>query len=162
MYSLENYADCYSEPEFRLVHMIPAMLCCGIGMFLYGHYTQIGASAYLCAFFQGMMMCGVLLGTISSISYALDAYRDSSNEIFIMNMFLKNFLFYGMSYVANDWVARSGPFEVLAVCGGTSVAVCAMALPIYIYGKRLRSFWSRHNLLVMFGMQTSTQMEMAG
>jgi hypothetical protein len=92
-------------------------------MFGYGHFTQVGASAYVCALFQGIMMAGVLFGTISSVSYALDAYRDSSNEIFIMNMLFKNFMFYGMSYVANDWVVRSGPFEVLAVCGGTSVAL---------------------------------------
>jgi hypothetical protein len=103
--------------------MALATVCCGVGMFGYGHFTQVGASAYVCALFQGIMMTGVLFGTISSISYALDAYRDSSNEIFIMNMFFKNFMFYGMSYVANDWVVRSGPFEVLAVCGGTSVGL---------------------------------------
>lgn len=68
-------------------------------------------------------MAGVLIGSISSISYALDAYRESSNELFIMNMLFKNFMFYGISYVANDWVVREGPFNVLAVCGGTSVAL---------------------------------------
>jgi hypothetical protein len=112
-----------SEPEFRLVHMILATIGVGVGMFGYGHFMQIGASAYVCALFQGIMMAGVLIGTIAPVSYALDAYRDSSNEIFIMNMLLKNFLFYGISYVANDWVVRGGPFEVLAVCGGTSVGL---------------------------------------
>jgi len=91
-----------SEPEFRLVHMILALICCGVGMFGYGHFTQVGAAATTCAVFQGIMMTGVLIGTISPVAYALDAYRDSSNEIFIMNMLFKNFLFYGMSYVAND------------------------------------------------------------
>ena len=57
------------------------------------------------------------------MSYALDAYRDASNEIFIMNMLLKNFLFFGISYVANDWVARDGPFAAFAVCGATSVGL---------------------------------------
>lgn len=112
-----------SEPEFRLGHMAIATVLCGIGMFGYGHFVQIGASAYVCALFQGIMMAGVLVGTISSVSYALDAYRESSNELFIMNMLFKNFMFYGISYVANDWVVRDGPFNVLAVCGGTSVAL---------------------------------------
>jgi hypothetical protein len=98
-----------------------ATVCVGIGMFGYGHFCQVGASAYVCAFFQGVMMCGVLVGTISPVSYALDAYRDASNEIFIMNMLLKNFLFYGISYVANNWVARDGPFAAFAVCGATSM-----------------------------------------
>jgi hypothetical protein len=140
--------------------MFLATIGCGVGMFGFGHFTQVGASAYVCALFQGIMMFGVLLGTISSISYALDAYRESSNEIFIMNMFFKNFMFWGMSYVANDWVVQSGPFEVLSVCGGTSVGLCALALPIYIYGKKLRSYWTRHNLLVKWGMQSTVQMEM--
>ena len=95
----------------------------GVGMFGYGHFTQVGASAYVCALFQGIMMCGVLIGTIAPVSYALDAYRDASNEIFIMNMLLKNFLFFGISYVANNWVASAGPFDAFAVCGGTSVAL---------------------------------------
>ena len=116
-----------SEPEFRLIHMIGATIGCGVGMFGYGHFVQIGASAYVCALFQGIMMCGVLIGTIAPVSYALDAYRDASNEIFIMNMFLKNFLFYGISYVANDWVARDGPFVVLAACGGSSVAIVCLS-----------------------------------
>ena len=103
--------------------MAIATVLCGIGMFGYGHFVQIGASAYVCALFQGIMMSGVLVGTISSVSYALDAYRESSNELFIMNMLFKNFMFYGISYVANDWVTRDGPFNVLAVCGGTSVAL---------------------------------------
>jgi hypothetical protein len=107
--------------------MIGATIGCGVGMFGYGHFVQQGASAYVCALFQGIMMCGVLIGTIAPVSYALDAYREASNEIFIMNMFLKNFLFYGISYVANDWVARDGPFVVLAACGGSSVAiVCSL------------------------------------
>jgi hypothetical protein len=103
--------------------MILATICVGVGMFGYGHFTQIGASAYVCATMQGIMMAGVLLGTISPISYALDAYRDASNEIFIMNMLFKNFLFYGMSYVANNWIASNGPFQLFSVCGGTSIGI---------------------------------------
>ena len=95
----------------------------GVGMIGYGHFCQVGASAYVCALFQGIMMFGVLVGTIAPVSYALDAYRDASNEIFIMNMLLKNFLFFGISYVANNWVANSGPFDAFAVCGGTSMAL---------------------------------------
>jgi hypothetical protein len=94
-------------------------------MFGYGHFLQIGENAYVCALFQGIMMFGVLIGTIAGNAYGLDAYRDSSNEIFVMNMLLKNFLFFGISYVANNWVVNSGPFDVLAVCASTSMfAVC--------------------------------------
>jgi len=119
------------EPEFRLYHMVGAIAGCGIGMFGYGHFIQIGGNAYVVAVFQGIMMVGVLIGTIAPVSYALDAYRDASNEIFIMNMLMKNFLFYGISYVANDWVVNDGAFAVLAVCASTSMFIVSSpeALP---------------------------------
>ena len=34
-------------------------------------------------------MFGVLIAGISSMAYALDSFRESSNELFIMNMFFK-------------------------------------------------------------------------
>jgi hypothetical protein len=69
--------------------MIPTAFFCGIGMFLYGYAMKIGASGVLCAFLQGVMQFGVVLGLASTTSYALDAFRDQSNEIFIMAMLFK-------------------------------------------------------------------------
>jgi len=109
--------------------MIGAVAGCGIGMFGYGHFIQVGGSAYVVALFQGIMMVGVLIGTIAPVAYALDAYRDASNEIFIMNMLMKNFLFYGISYVANDWVVNDGGFDVMAVCAATSMFIVYSLIP---------------------------------
>jgi hypothetical protein len=78
-----------SEPEFRLLHMILAAIGCGVGMFVYGYMLETAASAILCSFFWGWMMFGVLIGGISPMSYGLDAFRDCSNELFMMNMLFK-------------------------------------------------------------------------
>ena len=48
-----------------------------------------GSNAILCAFFQGMMMVGVMIGVVATMSYGLDAFRSQSNEIFVMNMVFK-------------------------------------------------------------------------
>jgi len=144
------------EPEFRLWHMTLAAVFCGVGMFVYGYLLETKANAALCAFFQGVMMVGVLIGTIAAISYGLDSFRDASNELFIMNMFFKNFMFYGLSNFANNWVASGGPDQVLYTFGGTSLFLCLMAIPVYIYGKRLRSWWARHNLFVILKMQSKS------
>lgn len=82
-------ARSHSEPEFRLVFMLPSMVMCGLGMFLFGYTMEIGAAAELCAFLQGIMMVGVLIGIFSTLAYALDAFRSQSNEMFVMNMFFK-------------------------------------------------------------------------
>ena len=60
-----------------------------VGLFLYGHYIEIGANAILCTFWFGFQKVGLLVGTVSTLSYGLDAFRSSSSEIFIMSMTLK-------------------------------------------------------------------------
>jgi len=54
--------------------------------------------------------------------YGLDAYRDSSNEIFIMNMFFKNFMYYGLANYSNNWAAAAGAGQVMSVFAGTGFA----------------------------------------
>ncbi|GME38594.1 MFS general substrate transporter [Neofusicoccum parvum] len=150
------------EPEFRLVFMTIAMITCALGMFLFGYTMAVGAASALCAFLQGVMMVGVLIGIFATLSYALDAFRSQSNEMFVMNMLFKNFMFYGLSNFANDWVAAKGPEEIMYVFGGTSIFLCLLALPVYIYGKRLRSWWARHDLFVILKMETTGPVSQMG
>lgn len=133
----------------------------GVGMFLFGHLMAVGAPAALCAFCQGLMMFGVLIAIFSSISYGLDAFRSISTETFIMNMLFKNFMFYALSNFANPWVISNGPEQIMYVFGGTTIFLCLLAFPVYVYGKRLRSWWARHNLFEMWGMNI-TGPDMAG
>lgn len=67
----------------------------------------------------------------------------------------KNFLFYGLSNFANPWVARSGPKQIMYVFGGTSLLCALVGIPVYIYGKKLRSWWQRHDLFIILKMETS-------
>jgi hypothetical protein len=64
-------------------------------------------------------------------------------------------MFYGLSNFANPWVESNGPGQILYVFGGTSLFLCLMAIPVWIYGKRLRSWWARHNVFKMLGMETA-------
>ncbi|KAK3717484.1 hypothetical protein LTR37_005874 [Vermiconidia calcicola] len=154
------------EPEFRLVFMSLALIFCTVGMFLFGYTMSVGSNSALCAFFQGVMMVGVLIGIFATLSYALDAFRSQSSEIFIMNMLFKirdqNFMFYGLSSFANNWVAAKGPTEIMYVFGGTSAFMCLLAIPTYMFGKRMRSWWARNDLFVKFGMETTGPKPEAG
>jgi len=62
-------------------------------------------------------------------------------------------MFYGLSNFANDWVASAGPQQIMYVFGGTSIFLALLAIPVYIFGKRLRGWWSRHDLFEALGMQ---------
>jgi MFS family permease len=77
------------EPEFRLVWMLPCALISVPGQFFFGYTMAHGSNAILCAFCQGSMMFGALLGIWATLAYGLDAFRSQSNEIFIVNMMFK-------------------------------------------------------------------------
>jgi hypothetical protein len=67
---------------------------------------------------------------------------------------MQNFMFYGLSNFANPWVEANGPEQIMYVFGGTSIFLALLGIPVYIFGKRLRSWWSRHDLFVLFKMET--------
>jgi hypothetical protein len=59
-------------------------------------------------------------------------------------------MFFGLSHYANNWVAAKGPREPMYVWGGTALFLCLLTIPIYIFGKRLRGWWARHDLFAKF------------
>jgi len=109
-----------SEPEVRLIPMAVALVISMIGVMIYGHLLQEQANAELCSFLHGISVFGLLVGTISACEYALDAYRDASNEIFVAAMAFKNFMFYGLTWYINVWIGKNGPQQVFLVLGGTT------------------------------------------
>ena len=65
-------------------------------------------------------------------------------------------MFYGLSNFANNWVAAAGPEQIMYVFGGTSIFLSLLAGPVYIFGKRLRCWWSRHDLFVVLKIEVGT------
>jgi hypothetical protein len=103
--------------------MIPATVFTLAGLFGFGYAVTAGDSVYLIAFIWGTMLMGITIAAIATSSYALDAFRDNSTEIFIMAMVFKNFFFYGLSNFINNWIASSGAIVVFDVMGGISAAL---------------------------------------
>ncbi|KAF2027514.1 MFS transporter-like protein [Setomelanomma holmii] len=145
------------EPEYRLLGMIPTVTIV-IGLCLFGHFAKIGASYYLTAFFHGMDLFGIVCAAIAASTYVLDAFRDISAEVFIINMVFKNFLFYGFSYFVNDWTAREGPAIVFYVFAAAAGGMIITAPFFFFWGKRYRSYWCRHNLLKKWGITTHSEL----
>jgi hypothetical protein len=83
----------------------------------------------------------------------LDAYRGLSMEIFAAAMSFKNFMFFWFSYFINSWIANEGPRKMFIVCGSVNVGLLVTALPIYIYGKRIRSYYAHHDPLKALGLK---------
>jgi hypothetical protein len=137
--------------------MIPSVTIV-IGLCLFGYFAERGASFYLTAFFHGMDLFGIVCAAIAASTYVLDAFRDISAEVFIINMVFKNFLFYGFSYFVNDWTAKEGPAIVFYVFAAAAAAMIITAPVFFFWGKRYRSYWCRHNLLRKWGITTHAEM----
>jgi MFS family permease len=140
------------EPEFRLPLVAIGVLC-GAGAFGFGGLAAAQANIYVIAFMWGLMLFGISFIVGPCSAYAIDAYRSISDEIFIVNIMFKNFLFYGYSYFINNWTASAGPAPVFYTFGGISFGLVASAGVVYVFGKRYRAFWNRHNIMEKLGME---------
>ncbi|KAL6401299.1 hypothetical protein AUP68_15167 [Ilyonectria robusta] len=91
------------EPEFRLPLMIGMPISCGIGYFLVGNFINSGASPVASSAMWGVAFVSVQIAHVSAGSYLIDAFRDISNESFIITMTFKNFLWFGFSCKSPLW-----------------------------------------------------------
>src|SRR5277367_2770781 len=103
--------------------MVPATICTVAGLVSFGYAVVNAVSVYLISFIWGLTLFGITIAAIATSSYALDAFRDHANEIFIMAMVFKNFFFYGLSNFINNWFAADGPTQAFNVMGGISAAL---------------------------------------
>jgi hypothetical protein len=62
-------------------------------------------------------------------------------------------MFFGFAYFINNWIADYGPRRMFIVCGSVNVGLLVTALPIYIFGKKIRAYYSRHDLLKSLGLK---------
>lgn len=83
------------EPEFCLLPLSLGGICTVAGLVGWGHAVKAFDSIYLVCFLWGLMLFGMTLIATFATQWALDAYRQNSTEVFIMNMVFKNFFFYG-------------------------------------------------------------------
>lgn len=144
------------EPEYRLIPMVGGLLA-GTGLVVFGVLCQDLRSYYATATAHGLALFGILCIAVPASSYILDAYREMGNEVFIANMVFKNFVFYSLSYFVNDWTAKSGPKVVFGTFGAIAYGFMLTAPLVYVFGKRYRSFWARHNVVEKLGIKTHAE-----
>jgi hypothetical protein len=112
---------------------------------------------FTCDFMWGLTLCGIAFIVGPCSAYAIDAFRGMSNEIFVANVMFKDFLFFGYSYFVNDWVASAGTAGPFYIFGAVSAGLLVTTIFTYIFGKRYRSFWYRHNLMEKLNIKTQAE-----
>lgn len=72
-----------------------------------------------------------------------DAFRPYATEMFILQMMIKNFLFYAFSTFVNDFVAERGAAHMCKVWGIITVCGFVTCVPMYMFGKLNRAWVHR-------------------
>jgi len=138
------------EPEFRMVLVIGQVIFGIGGLFGYGVVSADAKYGWLLPdVFFGFVVAGMTFGAIVSAQYIVDGYRDLTIEGFTILVMFKNFIAYAITYKGFDWLAEEGSEGMFFMFAYIQIAVCAMTVPMYIFGKRNRSFFTRYDVLEM-------------
>ncbi|TBU25832.1 MFS general substrate transporter [Dichomitus squalens] len=131
------------EPEYRLMFMIGMLF----GVFGYvgwavgndQHMPWIGAVACITMLNFSMVVSGS-----AAVTYLLDTHRANALHILSITNFAKNMVLYGSTFFANGIVISRGVKVALLILGACQAFCWLASVPMYIYGKRVRSFIARH------------------
>ncbi|KAI9707967.1 MAG: hypothetical protein M1820_004386 [Bogoriella megaspora] len=138
------------EPEFRLFLVIPMYIIGVTGFFLFGYYAStknphwIPASAIL-----GLIYFGYMIASSVSYAYILDCHRNYAAEMTVALTLLRSALSYGSTKFLPIWLEHSGTRTTYFAVGGIEIAMFFVTVVAYMYGKVLREFIHRHNLIDM-------------
>ncbi|OJT13961.1 Protein HOL1 [Trametes pubescens] len=127
------------EPEFRLIFMLSMLF----GVFGYvgwavgndHHMPWIGAVACITMLNFSMVVSGS-----AAVTYLLDTHGPNALHILALSNFGKNMVLYGSTFFANGMVLSRGVKVSLLILGACQAFCWLASVPMYIYGKRVRSF----------------------
>ncbi|KAF4334058.1 transporter HOL1 [Fusarium beomiforme] len=136
------------EPEFRLPILALLAALSVTGFFGWGQSLQNAEPwpipVIVCL---GMINLGIQFGIVGVVSYVVDSHRHEAVEAYAAMSFTRNMFTFGMTFYMNNWLIIQGVRDTFFVVGGITTAVLLATIPMYIYGKRARSFAFRHGLL---------------
>lgn len=139
------------EPEFRLVMAIPIAITTVIGLMGFGWSAEEKDNWIVPTVFFGIISFGCSLGSTTSITFAVDSYRQYAGEALVTLNFSKNIL-HGLvwSLFFNRWLEADGSKKVFVAIGGIQLACLLTTVPMYVWGKRARMWTVRRNMMEKF------------
>ncbi|KAL3473524.1 major facilitator superfamily domain-containing protein [Aspergillus californicus] len=135
------------EPEFRLPIMVTYLLFTATGFFAWGqsldNLDPWPIPVIVCL---GLINLGVQLGTTGVVTYIVDCHRETAGEAFATMNFVKNLFSFGLTFYVNGWIDTQGVRNCFFTIGGITIGVTLLTVPMYIFGKRSRSWVHRHRI----------------
>lgn len=147
----------FYEPEFRLLMCIPAVLATAAGMFAFGWSAQLHDMWFVPTFFFGLLAFGCSLASTTAITLTIDSYKNYAQESLVTFNVCKNIMGFIFSFFNTDFAQNSGTKTTFIVYGCVELALGLCAIPLYIYGKRIRDWTHKANLMEFTYKQISDE-----
>ncbi|KAJ6512696.1 MFS general substrate transporter [Mycena sanguinolenta] len=132
------------EPEFKLWPIILYIIFGTMGFVGFGMCLQRGLPWIGPVMFTSIANFGIVMGSTAAISYVIDSHRHTADAALGSLIVHKNVWSFGLTWNIVDQVLEFGPQKVFSVVGGVLACTCLLTIPMYIFGKRVRSFVHRH------------------
>ena len=139
------------EPEFRILLVFPMLIFCAIGLYGFG-ITASDPYKYgwlIPDVFLGFILIGMVMGAVASALYIVDAHREIAIEAFTCLLIFKNMFSFVLTFYAFTWIFAGGIHEIFIIIASIQLGICLLSIPMYIFGKRNRSYFWRHDILRM-------------
>ncbi|OOF96981.1 hypothetical protein ASPCADRAFT_514028 [Aspergillus carbonarius ITEM 5010] len=137
------------EPEFRILLVIFQLIFSGAGLYGFGIIAQdVARYGWLVAdVFFALVIIGMVMGAVASALYIVDAHREIAIESFTCMLVFKNMFSFVLTFFAYDWLVAHGVRPAFLAISSIQMGICALSIPMYIFGKWNRSFFYRYDLL---------------
>lgn len=135
------------EPEFRLFMLIPSTFFISLGLMGYGWSSQNHDLWVGPVIFFGCVAFGSSMASTTAITFAVDSYKVFAAEALVSFNFLKNLIGFIFSLFNNKFINNIGSRDSFVVYGCIQLFVALFGIPLYIYGKRIRAWTDKKELL---------------
>ncbi|PLB46966.1 putative MFS transporter [Aspergillus steynii IBT 23096] len=137
------------EPEFRILLVLFQLVFCGVGLYGFGIVAEdVGRYGWLVVdVFFAFVVIGMVMGAVASALYIVDAHRNIAIESFTCMLIFKNLFSFILTFFAYDWLVSNGIRPAFLAISSIQMGICVLSIPMYIFGKKNRSFFTRHDIL---------------
>jgi hypothetical protein len=139
------------EPEFRIILVLPMLVFATAGLYGFG-ITAADAEKYgwlIPDVFFAFILISMVTGAVASALYIIDAHREIAVEAFTCLLIFKNIFSFVLAYFSYDWVFSIGIRPLFIIFASIELGIILLSIPMYVFGKRNRAFFARHDLLKM-------------
>ncbi len=103
--------------------------------------------------YDSMVNFSIAVASGATVAYLLDTHGADALHILSLTTVAKDMVLYGSTFFANGFILSRGVKVSLLIIGACQAVCWLSSIPMYVYGKRVRSFVSPSNSFRSFPLR---------